>query len=201
MAVELRLRIKWILEQISSCLFMILNKHTRQGDKNVLLLCVSFCVVLNNLLQCHRRIINLLKLEVKIWRSLKGKEKPFFTKTASFTWRREWRLYREDKDSATSQVFLKRCDSGEYSLRIKIWWAVCKRSAWWNINKLPSLNYHYSLCLSAESCLQNKKIILLYFRPRKDGNNLIGKVNLSENRPVKLCILFYGNADKIHHLL
>ena len=56
---------------------MILNKHTRQGDKNVLLLCLSFCVVLNNLLQCHRRIINLLKLEVKIWRSLKVKEKRF----------------------------------------------------------------------------------------------------------------------------
>ena len=124
------------------------------------------------------------------------KKKPFFTKTSSFTWRRELRLYREDKDIATRLVFWKRCDFGEYSLRIKIWWAVCKRSAWWNINKLPSLNYHYSLCLSAESCLQNKKLILLYFRRRIDGNNLIGKVNLIENRPVKLHILFYNNADK-----
>ena len=61
MAVELRLS---ILEQISSRLFMILNKHTRQGDKNVDLQCLSFSVVLNNPLQCYRRTMNLLKLEV-----------------------------------------------------------------------------------------------------------------------------------------
>ena len=61
MAVELRLS---ILEQISSRLFMILNKHTRKGDKNVHLQCLSFSLVLNSLLQCHRRTINLLKLEV-----------------------------------------------------------------------------------------------------------------------------------------
>lgn len=64
MALELKTSIKRILEQLSICLFTILNKHTRQGNKNIHLLCPSLYVVHNSFLQYYRRVINLLKLEV-----------------------------------------------------------------------------------------------------------------------------------------